>query len=348
MANCYNRGMKNVYFYPQFDYKKVASPNPYIKDFQDSLDGKFHIINQKANHKGVLDFFRYIYKTDIYIFNWLEDLPIYKFGKVQTLVFLIFLVLNHGFKKKIIWVLHNKYSHFSDKNQWTDFMYRILVKYSDLIVTHSSEGILFVREHYPSEVFKVFYLNHPMRKKPEKIGKKMAVQYDFLIWGTLQPYKGVLEFLKFLNNSEEGKNVKLLIAGKCFDEAYKDQLRPYLNENITFKEDFFSLEEIKEMAHHSNFILFTHKTFSVLSSGALMDAIGMGAKIIGPDNGSFKDLSSLSFVKTYLTYEDIIDFGKFATNNPIDFEEVNSFYAENTWEKFGIKLGRRMQELFAR
>jgi len=339
--------MKNIYFYPQFDYEKEASPNPYIKDFQRSLEGNFYLINQKVNHKGVLDFFQYIQRADIYIFNWIEDLPIYKLGKLQTLFFLLFLVIAKVLKKKIVWILHNKYSHFSAKNHWTDFMYKILMKYSDLIVTHSREGISFVEENYPSQVSKVCYINHPMREKPKEIPKlKQQKEFDFLIWGTIQPYKGVLEFLKFLNTSEERKNLKLLIAGKCFDKTYKQKMFPYLNENITVKDDFFSLEEIREMARKCNFILFTHKFVSVLSSGALMDAVSMGVKIIGPDHGSFKDLSSLSFVETYKDYEGILSLNNTSKNTPVNFEELTSFYSENTWKGFGNYLEGKLQKLY--
>lgn len=339
--------MKNIYFYPQFDYEKEASPNPYIKDFQKSMEGNFHIINRKENHKGVLDFFKYIVHTDIYILNWIEDLPIYTLGKLQMLFFLFFLFMARIFKKKIVWILHNKYSHFIAKNHWTDFMYKILMKYSDLIVTHSSDGILFVSEFYPEQVSKVRYINHPMRKNPEKIKESKSLKkYDFLIWGTIEPYKGVLEFLKFLNDSEEGKKVNLLIAGKCFISSYKNEMIPYLNENITFKDHFFSLEEIRKMADQADFILFTHKTFSVLSSGALMDTLSMGVKIIGPENGSFKDISSLSFLKTFKEYEDILSINRTGKKDNVNFEELSSFYSENTWKVFGEKLNVQLQDLF--
>lgn len=339
--------MKNIYFYPQFDYEKDNSPNPYIDDFQKSLGVNLQVINVKVNHKGVLDLFQYIQRADIYIFNWIEDLPIYKFGKLQTLFFLLFLVIVKVLRKKIVWILHNKYSHFSKKNQWTDFMYKILMKYSDLIITHSQEGISFVEENYPYQVSKVCYINHPMREKPKDARKlKKEKEFDFLIWGTIQPYKGILEFLTFLNTSEEGKKIKLLIAGKCFDKTYKKKLLPYLNRNITFKDDFFSLEKIREIANQANFILFTHKSVSVLSSGALMDTVGMGVKIIGPDHGAFKDLSSLSFIYTYKKYEDILKLNQTNTNTSVNFEELTLFYSENTWEGFGNYLDGKFRELF--
>lgn len=337
--------MKNIYFYPQFDYEKEASPNPYIKDFQNALENNFNIINQQANNRGVLEFFKYLLKADIYLLNWIEDLPLYNFGKLQTFFFIIFLLLVKILNKKIVWVLHNKYSHFTKKNFWTDFMYQILVRYSDFILTHSKDGISFVKDNYPEQAQKVHYFNHPMREEPVKNEKISVKEFDFLIWGTIQPYKGVLEFLNFINNSEKAKNLKILIAGKCFNKDYKKKIFSVLSENVTFKNEFFSLEEIKNMAQNANFILFTHKTVSVLSSGALMDAISMGVRIIGPNNGSFRDLSSLSFVSNYKNYEDIIKLNQSARNESIDFKELKEFYSENTWQRFGENLNIELQKL---
>lgn len=330
--------MEKIYIYPQFDYTTADSPNPYIVDFQRALSSHYKIVNKQSNHIGVLDFFNYLFKADIYILNWIEDLPIYKYGKIQILFFLLFLGISKLINKKIIWVLHNKYSHFTSKNSWTDFMYSVLMKYSDLIITHSREGISFTKENYFSYVNKVKYINHPIRELIVKTPQKEK-EYDFLIWGTIQPYKGILEFLKFLDTNET-TSFKILIAGKCFDKHYKKDITSLLSNNITFKDEFFTMDEIAEMAGYCEFILFVHNAISVLSSGALMDSIRMGVKIIGPHRGAFKDLSTLSFINTYKNYKDIpVLHKKYGGENAkINAKEHNEFYMRNNWETFGNRM----------
>tara|TARA_R110000796_G_scaffold86056_6_gene186397 strand:- start:8577 stop:9608 length:1032 start_codon:yes stop_codon:yes gene_type:complete len=330
--------MEKIYFYPQLDYTNLSSPNPYIVDFQRALSSHYTIANKKSNQIGVLDFFKYLFKADIYIFNWIEDLPIYKYGKIQILFFLFFLIIAKLINKKIIWVLHNKYSHFSSKNSWTDFMYSILMKYSDLIVTHSREGISFTREKYPAYVNKVKYINHPIRELLVKTPRKEK-EYDFLIWGNIQPYKGIREFLKFLKTNHIN-SVKILIVGKCIDNHYKKDITSLLSNNVTFKDGFFSLDEIAKMACHCEFILFVHNAISVLSSGALIDSIRMGVQIIGPHRGAFKDLSTLSFINTYKDYEDILLLHKKhgGEHAAINAKEHLDFFKKNTWETFGNRM----------
>ena len=337
--------MGNIYFYPQFDYTKASSPNPYIVDFQEALSFHYSIINKKPNNIGVLDFFKHLFEADIYVLNWIEDLSIYKYGKIQILFFLLFLIFANLIDKKIIWILHNKYSHFSAKNSWTDFMYSILMKYSDLIITHSREGISFTRENYPAYVNKVKFINHPISELIVKTTPKKR-EYDFLIWGNIQPYKGIREFLKFLKNNDI-KSVKILIIGKCTDEHYKKEIMSLLSDNITFKEGFFTMNEIAEMAGYCEFILFVHNAVSVLSSGALMDSIRMGVKIIGPHRGAFKDLSTLSFINTYKDYEDILLLHKKygGEKEGINDKEYYEFYNRNTWETFGNRMQLEIDKL---
>jgi hypothetical protein len=138
--------MLNLYFYPKIDYRATQSPNPYIFHFEEALERHYHLVNKEYNKNGILDFFKYFFKTDVYILNWIEDLPLYRLGKIQTLFFMFFLFSAHISRKKIVWVLHNKYSHFTKDSFWTKLMFGLLMRYSDLILTHSSSGVDFVKD----------------------------------------------------------------------------------------------------------------------------------------------------------------------------------------------------------
>jgi hypothetical protein len=338
--------MKKIYFHPKMDNKTVLSPNPYILDFQDAICKNFVIVNRRYNRRGVLDFFRYIFKTDIYILNWIENLPTLRFGKVQVIVFQFFILLSKIMDKKVIWILHNKYSHSIDKNPWTDLMFSVMMKRSNLILTHAKSGIDFGQKYYPKQAHKIKYIFHPIKQLlPQNLNSKKA--YDFLIWGSISPYKGVLEFLHFVSQNKNFSYLKILIVGRCLDDSYKNKLKPYFSNMIILKDNFFKIEDVAEFAIQSRFILFTHKATSVLSSGSLIDSIRMNSRIIGPDVGAFKDLKSLSFIDTYKTYEDILVIhkkygGEKAAVNP---KEHHEFYKRNTWETFGNRMHLEIDKL---
>ena len=218
-----------------------------------------------------------------------------------------------------------------------DFMYNVMFKHSDIILTHSRSGIEFAEEKYPSFAEKITYFVHPV-KYLFNIPPKQKRIYDIFIWGTIWPYKGVIEFLEFLKASGQ-THLKVLIAGRCINEKVQSMLENNLTDNTDYLNNFFEIGEIAKLANKARFTLFTYNTESVLSSGSLMDSVGMRSVIIGPDAGAFKDLSLYGFVYTYKTFDNIIEILK---DHRSDFSthliEIEAFCNNNSWELFGEKL----------
>ena len=338
--------MDRLFFYPKLDLDLTHSPNPYIINLEKSLAPFFEIVNKDYNKGGVLEFYQYLDKTDCYLFNWIEDLPIYRYGKIQVLFFVIFIILAKTFKKKIIWILHNKYSHFSKKNYWTDFMYWIMVKYSNTIITHSQDGVDFITKRYKGHEKKVKYIIHPIEPLLTKDHFDLET-FDLLIWGAIHPYKGIYEFLEFLNENQPNNNIKILIVGKCFDKNYYLKLAKFINYNIIHLNEFKSLDDIAKLAQTSKYVFFPYNSPSLLSSGSLMDSLRMGTRILGPNSGSFKDLSYLSNIETYKCFDDVPQILK-ANKISLHFNklsEMNDFYKINSWSEFGPKF-KKAYDLF--
>lgn len=340
--------MTKVYFYPKIVLKPNDIQNSYTKDFENALTEQHELLNKKANSKGVLDFFKYLNKADIFIFNWIEDIPRRRYGRLQVFFFLIFIAIKRVFRYKIVWVLHNKYSHNLAKNRWTDLMFSLLIKNSDLILTHSNEGVDFMKKNHPKYAYKVKYEIHPIKKK--LINETSEKEYDFLFWGTIHPYKNILKFLEFLKTKKALEATKVMIVGHCFDKEYEKELKSFTSETITFENKFFEMDVIANLASRSKFILFTYSAKSVLSSGALMDSIRMNTKIIGPNHGAFKDLEFLPTVHVYNTYDDIIAIHKSGSTTKISNaqeKEIDRFFEENSWLEFAKKLHTHTQKLMS-
>ena len=334
--------MANIYFYPKGDPKLDESSNPYTLNFEKSLSKNHTIVNKSINKKGVFDLFRYLLKSDIFLFNWIENIPYRRYGKFQVPIFLFIILIIKILKKKIIWILHNKGIHDIKNNNWINFMFFLMMRHSNLIITHSLEGIDFTKKKYPKFSSKVKFLMHPVTEVIP-VNPELPQKYDILIWGVIHPYKGIIQFLKSFADSNESSLVKILIVGKCNDKEYKKHLTKYLSENIVHLDDFYDIEEIARFANQSRYILFTQKSDSVLSSGALMDSIRMGSNVIAPNFGAFKDLSSYGFMQTYDTYDGII---KILRNKEIgvksNSQEIQNFCYENSWDYFIKKFDKEL------
>ena len=330
--------MSNIYLYPKYDIRTATAPNPYMVNFEESLAKEHIIVNKSFNHRGVLDFFKYVFKADLFVLNWIENLSLRRRGKLQIIAFQIFLIIAKLSGKRILWVLHNKYTHDTVKNRWTDLMFKVMMRSSDFILTHSNCGIDFVKENFPEYTSKVKYIAHPV-KKVFLNNIKEEEKFDFLLWGVILPYKGILQFLMYVNDSSEMRSLRILIVGKCLDSEYKTKINEYLSENIIHLDRYYEIEQIAGFAKQAKFILFTYNPESILSSGSLMDSIGMGSVIIGPSAGAFKDLSTYSFVKTFNSYSEIIDIYKSFDKNKYSLNsEIDSFCQENSWKLFVGKL----------
>lgn len=338
--------MLKIYFHPKVDHRKGESQNPYKRDFEATLSERVTIVNRKFNNRGVLDLFANLFRADAYVLNWIENLPAFRFGQIQSLFLILFLQLASVMDKKILWVLHNKYTHGRQKNRLTDLLFWLMMKHADRIITHSEAGIEFVRQRYPKYADKVKYLIHPLKPPfAQKVGAE--IKYDILIWGAMDKYKGILPFLQFMHQSEALSGLRVLMVGKCTDPAYKKELEAFTSERVVLKDKFYDLETIAAFAKQSRYILFAYKPDTVLSSGSLMDSIRMGTRIIGPDHGAFRDLKGQDFIETYQDFtemEAIIREGK--GQAPINPKTIEDFCHRNNWAAFGDRITYELEQLF--
>lgn len=216
--------------------------------------------------------------------------------------------------------------------------FRNMIRFSDLIITHSQGGVEYIEKNWPRYRNKVHYFIHPVIGAGN-VKPKCEKEYDILIWGTVYPYKGIADFSRYAKNSRFLSTLKILIIGKCFDETYRTELQSCLSENITYRDEFIEMDGIEELAQKSRFILFTYNSPSVLSSGSLMDTVTMGRPIIGPDRGAFRDLSRLGFINTYHEFDEIEKIIKEYKDDEDRLAEViEKFCHENSWEKFSDRI----------
>jgi len=326
---------KKVYIYPITNRFKAELDNPYLRNLMDSLQPDFKFVNRPhPSDTGFFNFIRYFFGVQYIFFNWIEDLPDKKFGHAQTLFLFFICRLFHLKGGKIVWTLHNKLSHYSENIPAKKKLFQFLLSQSDFILTHAEEGKYFLEKN-GSACKNILVIPHPVVSEP--VGKADKPEYDLLIWGTLPRYKGVDKFLSFLQQQGLSDKYRIVISGKILDADYERELRKYVNENIVIRNEFLSGDELKHLVSVSRFNLFTYHSDSVLSSGALMDALGFGAYVIGPDTGAFHELAEEKIIRVFNTYQDVIGILE-SGDNGIDESALNRFVNENSWKNFSQKI----------
>ncbi|MFB6343392.1 hypothetical protein ACE1ET_16830 [Saccharicrinis sp. FJH62] len=325
--------------------KKIfISPTPnansgmYISNLANSLSKYFNIANKGKQRKPAYrELIRYFFVTDIFVLNWIENEPVMKNGMIRLIIIVLFLSLAKVFGKKIIWTFHNLEPHNVGHNYGSKRLTDFLKKKSDLIVHHTTKSL------YLTSKSKNFYSFHPFESPSESFfyQKMKDYKYDILIWGRIEPYKGVVEFLKYVRQDKDLANLRILLAGKVEDPNYREEVCENLSENISFKEGYITEEELIEEHVNSKFVFFPHQGPSILNSGQLVVSLGYGATIIGPKKGAFEELSEQGLILGYDDYSDII--GLMGTSNSmINKSRQFSFILENSWDNYAGKLSERI------
>jgi beta-1,4-mannosyltransferase len=339
---------RKIYLYPLSSIdKKKGVYNPYIDDLIKSLSEYFIIVNrQKPSSNGILDLIKYLPGTDYVFFNWIEKLPENRFGFLQTVMLYLLFPLFRLMNIRVVWTMHNKLSHSEQPEMLTKAIFRLMLKKSDTILTHSREGIRFGNEMVPGSGGKITYFAHPVKdRRGDRSNEKL---YDVLIWGTISPYKGIDHFLEYLHNNDLQNRYRILIAGKAVSKEYAGRLSMYENEFIRIRNEFISDSDLIGLINASHLVLFTYSKASILSSGVLMDSLGYGAKVVGPHVGAFADLAEEGIVKTFPGFEgleDAIQSSLEASGLNENNQKLNGFLSANSWDKFAEKIFHLLEKV---
>lgn len=325
----------SVYVYPNVPREQLGSGNPYIGRLKEALCANGLKADQPYSRNAFADFLRNGLKSDMVILNWMEDLPSRRMGLLQSVICMCYLLLLKMRGVRIIWIRHNEVSHTRRWFGIKKMIQRLLARFSDHILVHSRIGN---NSHPEKTVFRF----HPVNFSPDAIQRTEESEYpdiDLLIWGSMLPYKGILEFLQFVEKNEFMCERRIHIIGKCKPD-YWEQLQKHVGKNIRLENKFVSDEDLAELFHRSRFILFTYNSSSVLSSGVLMDSLVAGKRMIAPDCGAFRELAAQQRFVTL--FEDLSAipgiYRRFYNDYILDHDKVSEFVARNSWYEMGAAI----------
>ncbi|GAB3739675.1 glycosyltransferase [Spirosoma lituiforme] len=333
----------SVYITPNLAFTTNKITNPYIADLGNALDelGVHVIRSPYVVNLRTLDFFLYLFNTNVLFLNWPEDLYHRPLGKLQVSILkqLIRVFVWRG--GKVVWTMHNRVSHREDaRHQQSEFTDWIIEK-CHLVIVHAEEGLDLL-----GKVSKKIYYPHPFNISERKDISNNSYIYDAIIWGNLSSYKGVDVFLEFLNSKGLQNQFKILICGKCSDQSYKHKLKKYESSQIIIHTDFVTDEQLALYFKQSRTVLFTHFGDSVLTSGTLAKSLSHFKTTIAPNRGNFKDFAKKGVLYTYDSYSEVADLLFKCQNEPdlymISESKINTVICEYSWLNYAKFLIDRL------
>jgi len=335
---------KKVYIYPNSSRDKIGIFNPYVNDVVETFEKHYSFVNvDNPSRTGIFDIIKYVNKIDLVFFHWVEKVPDMEIGKLQSIFLILLFPILRMFKVKVVWTMHNKLAHSKDNLYLKKLLFKKLIKNADFIITHSSEGIKYGESIVAGSSKKIHYLPHPIKNR--SISQTFEPVYDILIWGMISPYKGIHNFLEYLEEKGLEKKYKIMIVGRVPDKAYYEKLKKYKSINVIIENKFIEDDLLVELIAKSRIILFTYSKSSILSSGVLMDSLGYGANIIGPHVGAFADHEQEGIINTFKDYDEMIvkidaelEKAVAGLNN-----KHQSFLDDNSWEAFAANISTSLK-----
>lgn len=327
--------MNNIYIYPpQVPLNRKIVGNPYTFNMCKFFSKYFVVLNGNVPaNRSILDLNSNIFKMDVVVLNWIENIGNRKFGLLQFSFFLFGFFIMKIRKVKIVWILHNIHPHRGE-TFLSEFIKNLMFKNAFLIVAHSKESLKYGQAKTKKNIA---FLHHPSSTAivTEDVSEKDVCKvYDILIWGTIDSYKGIVEFLEFCTGNK--LQYKIKIIGKCKDANYLTRVNSYSSNLINFEDRIVSFEELDVLIQSSKYVLFPYNSSSVSSSGALLDTLSLYGSVIGPNKGAFSDLKDDNLCFTFNEYEDIIEIIK--NNSIIQRQVIENFNNQNSWEEFSLKI----------
>lgn len=315
---------EKVYYFPPLKGKEYK--NPYSANYRNSLAKRYDVVNIKgAPSVGMsIAFILSVFRADIYVINWLENIGKYKFGSLQFELVKLGLWIIKKRKARIVWMFHNKHPHGGhDKcSKWLhDYMFRN----ASLIISHSKEATEYAKNRTS---IKVIYVCHPIHPIKMKSWEGEAKNSDVFIWGNIFGYKGVYEFLQ--EEAKRHTDLIIRIIGKAENKKLADEIKSMCRDNIIFENRRAEFGEIEAYIRKSRYVLFPYIGSCVSSSGALIDTLVMGGTPVGPEIGAFKDLSDEGVCRIYKDYNDLFDL--LNKDYSIKDETRQTFINGNSWD----------------
>lgn len=334
--------------FPHLIQDEATRPNPYIQDMVRALAAQPDTEIANPPHRNpLLSLLKRQYQGDVFILNWFESIPDFNRGTLQSVIAIVWLLCLKARGKKIVWILHNKQPHNPRKRKLKNLLTSLVARCADLIITHASDGQDVIRQRYPRKLGKVHVLQHPTKDRirlPEQPASTAV--YDLLIWGHITEYKGVTEWMEYVKAHPE-EHLRTCIVGSCSSDTLCHKLESIQSDDLTFIYRKPSFEELRQYMEQCRFVLVPYHSSSILSSGILMDSLSFGAKVIGPDTGSFKDYAHEQRLKVYTfrTFGDIRSIIDAHGNENASMTDYRNFLDENSWQSFAARLTGLIKEI---
>lgn len=197
----------------------------------------------------------------------------------------------------LLWTIHNLSHHEGHYAEREHFVGRIMGRLADVVIVHSHSALQPAIERFGLRPDKVAVIPHPSYAVQEPgltraaARKRLGLPADgtlFALVGSIRPYKGVEELIE-AHGKAANPTARLVIAGRPRDDAYGAHIAALAEEHpgVSLRLGLLDDQEIEALLAAADAVVLPYR--AILTSGALVLAMGMGRACIAPRMGVFEE-----------------------------------------------------------
>jgi beta-1,4-mannosyltransferase len=197
----------------------------------------------------------------------------------------------------LVYTSHNLRPHNSKSSWHISRVYQSIVRSAVVVIAHSLGAGEAVVAEFPDAAAKMHVIPHgdlsstlpaAMSRQASRHALQLSETPVCLMFGAVEPYKGVEDVLTFWNQYKPG--IRLVVAGRVSDESYETSLRSLAagNSAIDLRFGWLSDAELRQWLSAADVVLFNYRT--ILTSGAACLARSLGIPIVLPSRLTTVDL----------------------------------------------------------
>lgn len=205
----------------------------------------------------------------------------------------------------VVWTAHNVLPHDARHLEHEIALRRAVIAAADAIHVMTDDTVQLFREHVTLPEHKVFHVPHPTYAgaypdfvSREEARSELSARPDevvFLLFGSLQPYKGLEELLaafEELAARRPSRPVRLVVAGNAPDESFGAALRVWAagHDDATFEISPIPIEDVQYFYRAADVAVLPYRR--ALNSGAAMLAVTFGVPVLVAARGGLAGLAA--------------------------------------------------------
>ena len=213
---------------------------------------------------------------------------------------------------RLVWTAHNVLPHDARHLAHEIALRQALIAAADAVHVMTDDTVDLFRERAPIPEHKVFHVPHPTYAGayPDHVSRAEARselgvrpgEVVFLLFGSLQPYKGVEELLaafERLASRDLDRPARLVIAGNAPDERFGSELRVWAAGRLdaTVEIARVPIEDVQYYYRAADVAVLPYR--QALNSGAAMLAVTFGVPVLVAARGGLAGLAAMPGVLSY-------------------------------------------------